>query len=662
MATNGDSLRVALVTPFSWGTPSAVNAHVADLARELRARGHRPVVVTSTDGPAELLRTRELCRRRCQLLLTLLPAWLPGEDPDPGLLPLPGSGPLAPEEGIPVVSLGRSIPFRLNGSVTNIGLPLDLRSRLEAILAGGGFDLVHVHEPVAPSLAFTAVREARSPVVATFHLSPLGLLGYELGRNLLDRFYQRLDRRLVASTRGAEVLQDFLPGEYAVVSPGTRLPSSSAEDTGPRGGGSVLYVYRGDDRRGLRAYLRALAGQLPPHVDHLVVAVHSRSADIWGPRAAPRRVASRVSWHEFEDTLELAPLYRQAAAVVLPYLGGEWLQASLVEAVRTGCPFLAPDLPGTRRLVVEEGGLLFSPGQESTLLGALTRLTASGTDQARVQETALPLAARHGMDQVAAEVLALYQETLSRPKEGDASRSTPARTSSARARGPVPAPGGWIHADLHIHTEYSKDCTSPVEAVLATARDVGLGAVAIADHNTIAGGLAARELAGDDLFVIVASEIKTANGEVIGLFLEEEILGGLPFEETLSLIKAQGGLVYIPHPFDSLRTTPSYRSMVDNLYRIDAVETYNARVFHSSFNLNAERFAAKYHLPAGAGSDAHVLPGIGTALLRMPRFRTPEEFLAGLREADIVRRRKSLLYLQSLKLLQNTLDHVFPAG
>jgi predicted metal-dependent phosphoesterase TrpH len=99
---------------------------------------------------------------------------------------------------------------------------------------------------------------------------------------------------------------------------------------------------------------------------------------------------------------------------------------------------------------------------------------------------------------------------------------------------------------------------------------------------------------------------------------------------------------------------------VDNLHRIDAVETYNARVAFSGFNVNAERFAAKYNLAAGAGSDAHVLPGLGTAMLRMPRFHGPEDFLEALREADIVARRKSLFYLQSLKLLQNTLDLVLP--
>ncbi|MCL5942553.1 MAG: PHP domain-containing protein [Actinobacteria bacterium] len=154
----------------------------------------------------------------------------------------------------------------------------------------------------------------------------------------------------------------------------------------------------------------------------------------------------------------------------------------------------------------------------------------------------------------------------------------------------------------------------------------------------------------------------TQQGEVIGLFLEEEIPAGKSFSETLSLIKEQGGLVYVPHPFDRLRTTPSYRSLVDNLHRIDVIETYNARNALAYFNLNAERFAAKYNVVAGAGSDAHVLAGLGTAMLRMPRFHDPASFMQALREADIVTRRRSLLYLQSLKLLQNTLDHVLPGS
>jgi hypothetical protein len=100
--------------------------------------------------------------------------------------------------------------------------------------------------------------------------------------------------------------------------------------------------------------------------------------------------------------------------------------------------------------------------------------------------------------------------------------------------------------------------------------------------------------------------------------------------------------------------------MVDNLHRIDVIETYNARVALSSFNLSAERFAAKYNVVAGAGSDAHVLQGLGTAMLRMPRFNDPHSFLAALWEADIIAKRKNLLYLTSLKLLQTTLDRVSP--
>jgi predicted metal-dependent phosphoesterase TrpH len=218
----------------------------------------------------------------------------------------------------------------------------------------------------------------------------------------------------------------------------------------------------------------------------------------------------------------------------------------------------------------------------------------------------------------------------------------------------------WINADLHIHSNYSDDCATSVETILATAREIGLGAIAIADHDQIDGALLAKELCGGDPFVIAAEEVKTAEGEVIGLFLKKAIPPGLSFDETLSLIKEQGGLVYVPHPFDSMRTTPTYRTLVDNLHRIDVIEIFNAKVALSSFNLSAERFAAKYNVVAGAGSDAHVPQALGTAMIRMPRFNDPRSFMAALWEADIIAKRKSLLYLQSLKLLQTTLDRVLP--
>lgn len=650
---SAESLRVALITPFAWPEPSAVNQHVADLARELIVRGHRPAVLCSSDEVGELQRMRRLCRRPAEAALEYLGAWAPDAAPHPDLLPPDGLGPLGRECGVPVVPLGRSFPTWANGSVVNIGLPVDVTSRLERLLVGGAFDLVHVHEPIAPSLSFTAIREARSPVVATFHSTPVGLLGYELGHRLLGRFYEHLDGRVVTSARATQVLRDFFGGEYQAVPVGTRLVASP-----PPSPGAGLYVYRGDDRRGLRAFVRALATAFPQELQGVVVALHRPSADRWPPRPAPRHVRSKVTWVYFDDPLELQPLYDAASLVFLPYLGGEWLLPAVSEAVVTGRPAVAPDLPVVRDLL----GLLpatrfFDPAMEQSLAASLA------APSSRHPEPAGAVATEHTMSRVAGATLELYEEVMTAT-----SRHRGAERSGIRRRVsdlthtflPVVDDRDWIHADLHVHTSHSKDCAVPVEAVLAAAREVGLGALAIADHNTIAGALEAAEMVGEGLIVIVAEEVMTQSGEVIGLFLDEPIPKGVMFEEALSLIREQGGLVYIPHPFDRLRTTPSYRIMVDNLHRIDIIETYNARNYLASFNLNAERFAAKYNLAAGAGSDSHVLPGLGTAMLRMPRFRGPEEFMASLREADIVTRRRSLLYLQSLKLLQTTLDRVMP--
>jgi predicted metal-dependent phosphoesterase TrpH len=107
--------------------------------------------------------------------------------------------------------------------------------------------------------------------------------------------------------------------------------------------------------------------------------------------------------------------------------------------------------------------------------------------------------------------------------------------------------------------------------------------------------------------------------------------------------------VYLPHPFDRMHAIPDTTTLHRHLAEIDVLETFNARLLFDAFNDEAARFARKYNLLAGAGSDAHVLQGVGTGLVRMRAFDTPEEFLLSLRSAEIVRRPKSLLYLQGLK-------------
>jgi predicted metal-dependent phosphoesterase TrpH len=211
-----------------------------------------------------------------------------------------------------------------------------------------------------------------------------------------------------------------------------------------------------------------------------------------------------------------------------------------------------------------------------------------------------------------------------------------------------------IDVDLHMHTDHSPDCATPVEVLLATAKAQGLGAIAVTDHNEISGALDAAAKAEEfGVKVIVGEEVKSASqGEVIGLFLTERIPRGLTLEDTVAEIRRQGGIVYVPHPFDRMHAVPDYEHLLAILDDVHAIEVYNPRVAIGAFNEEAARFAAKYRILPGAGSDAHVAQGLGSVRVRMPDFDGPEEFLAALAEAEILTKPSSLLYVQALKFLQ----------
>jgi predicted metal-dependent phosphoesterase TrpH len=249
--------------------------------------------------------------------------------------------------------------------------------------------------------------------------------------------------------------------------------------------------------------------------------------------------------------------------------------------------------------------------------------------------------------EVAAELDAIYRRIADRRHDG---------AGDAEARGRI-AGRPLIEVDLHMHTDHSPDCATPVEVLLETARDRGLGAIAITDHNEVSGALEARRIAADmgDIKVIVAEEVKTAEqGEVIGLFLEERIPRGMTMSETIAEIRRQGGLVYVPHPFDRFHSVPDYEHLLDIVEEIDVLEVFNPRVAVTAFNEEAERFAGKYRIVPGAGSDSHVAQGLGSVRVRIHDFDGPAEFLEAMRDADITRKHKNLVYVQALKLLQTT--------
>jgi predicted metal-dependent phosphoesterase TrpH len=198
---------------------------------------------------------------------------------------------------------------------------------------------------------------------------------------------------------------------------------------------------------------------------------------------------------------------------------------------------------------------------------------------------------------------------------------------------PVPS----IRADLHNHTHYSPDSILSPEYLLRRARERGIDVIAVTDHNTVHGGLVVQELAArafPDVRVIVGEEVRTRDGEVLGLFLTEDVPRDLSARETIERIKAQGGVAGAPHPFDAFRTgLDGFMDAVAD--ELDFVEGLNARMVFRRHNTEARKFARARGLPLTAASDAHSPREVGRAYVRMADFSTPTEFLGSLRDGKL---------------------------
>jgi len=211
-----------------------------------------------------------------------------------------------------------------------------------------------------------------------------------------------------------------------------------------------------------------------------------------------------------------------------------------------------------------------------------------------------------------------------------------------------------ISVDLHLHTCYSYDCATPLQQVVRGCRRAGLDCVAVTDHNTISGALKLRDSGG--IRVIVGEEISTTDGEMLGLFLTEPVSRGLSALETIERVKAQGGLVCIPHPLGrkpfspqndmghtedgrympSPRVTRASRLLTEEvLARVDLLEVINSRTpFVRTWDA-MRRLVELSGLPSTAGSDAHTAGEIGRARVVMADFSDAQSFLAALRDARV---------------------------
>ncbi len=613
-----DRLAIAHVTPYPWGTGRhEITTFVERTTAELAARGHRVLIVAPSRSSEAVRETRQ--------------AISAARDDPSALLPEPGAPPR-------VLAVGDALPDLPGGSRRAPALPVDVSRTIENLLTIVALDVCHVHEPFAPSTSSAALRHSRALNVGTFHRPSERMLSTQVARKVVQLVLGRLDARTASFGATRDLMQRFFPADYRVLLPG----ADPAAARMPAAGGRVrLGFVDGEERPALRLFLRALR-RLDPATPWEATIVSARGPSSTTPLRAD--IEARVR-HVTPDELPEAAFLAQTDVLVGASDGAAPTPGLFLRALNAGVVPLTSRLPAYEEALGEgELGLLFEPRDVETLAAQLERLATDGALLERLRSAAGPVRGMLTWERVVDELEDVYATLAARrhPLAGNPRLGARLRT---RPR---------IDVDLHMHTDHSHDCATPVEVLLATAREQGLGAIAVTDHNEVSGAFEARDKAAEfGIKVIVAEEVKTADqGEVIGLFIEQKIARGMTLAETVAEIKRQGGLVYVPHPFDRMHSVPDYEHLLTIVDEIDAIEVYNPRVAIGSFNEEAARFAAKYRILAGAGSDSHVAQGLGSVRVRMADFDGPEEFIEALREAEITTKPSSLLYVQALKFLE----------
>ncbi|HTI34155.1 MAG TPA: glycosyltransferase, partial [Miltoncostaea sp.] len=391
---------------------------------------------------------------------------------------------------------------------------------LEEVLSEHPWDVVHLHEPLAASPALAALRHAPGATAVTFHRAET-LAGVAFLRPLLDRALARTRLRIATSAAAARTLGDILPGDYTVVRPGADA-DGAAPAAGAGGPPGLVLVARGRDRVAVRFALGLLRG-----LDLSAVG----AITLIGPADAPWRTRAAVP-KALRGTVTVVPDEGPAARAAALAAGRIAVLADpddagdpvLGEARAAGCVVLAPRSPGADEGVTHGvDGLVLPPFTRDAWIAAVAQLAADPARRAAM--SAASRARARSWDDAAAELAAHYEEALAEaPADG-----------AAEAR---------VRADLRVRMGAGLD---PARLV-AACRARGIGLVAVASPDGVAAAAAVRAAAPQGLGVIAGQEVATAEGPLVGLFLEEDVPAGRPLAETAAAIHAQGGLVMVPDP------------------------------------------------------------------------------------------------------------------
>ena len=368
-------MKVGIVVPFSWSFPGGVVEHAEHQARILRSLGVETRTIMGNDPPGTF--TRFLHPRS-------------GRHDDP------------PEDVIPV---GRSVIVPANASLPNIVLSPSSPFRLWGVLEQERFDVLHLHEPMTPTICMAALTQARCPVVATWHAA--GRLGWmKYGLPLWGFLMERIDHRIAVSEQARISVDRWLPGEYEIIPNGVLIPP--AADAGSREN-HIVFIGRHDPRKGMPVLLRAwpeihrrtgarlrLIGADPLAVRLLLsrLSVTDEGIDILGWVSSERRTEELLT----------------AKALVAPSVGMESFGLILAEAFACATPVVASAIPGYEAVVTEETGLLVPPGDHAALAGAVTELLEDEDRRQRMGTAARTLAEeRYSWEDIGRRLLEIYE-------------------------------------------------------------------------------------------------------------------------------------------------------------------------------------------------------------------------------------------------------------
>ncbi len=365
-------MRVGIVCPYSWDIPGGVQAHVRDLAEALLALGHRVSVLAPGDEDS------------------VLPPY--------------------------VVAAGRAVPIRYNGSVARVQLGPVSAARVRRWLRDGHFDVLHIHEPIAPSLSFLALVLARGPIVVTFHTSTQRSRSLSAAGGVVQPFLERVQGRIAVSAAARQVQVEHLGGDAVEIPNGVAVAQYAGVTPlpgYPREGGTVGFIGRYDEpRKGMAVLLDALARLAPDRPGlRLVVAGRGDAQDLLDE--LPPVLTGRVDLLGQVSEADKARMLRSVDVYCAPNLGGESFGIILLEAMAAGAPILASDLEPFRR-VLDDGraGTLFRTGAPASLATELAGLLDDPARRDRLVAVGTEVVVAYDWPVVARQVLAVYETVV----------------------------------------------------------------------------------------------------------------------------------------------------------------------------------------------------------------------------------------------------------